>query len=283
MHPSKPPRGVGGSANLHALMERWGIVLVSACLATLACCRWSSILSVPEFAVLDQHMATRVPRKPDPRIALVGIERPEVENFQHNRPPDCTCGLVSRDRIARAVHHVKAAGARVVVLDISFAQSCPCGLPGPRAHDGPLREALSEPPDTVVVANAHTTPERMDFFEPPDSVVDPSRVWLASPVLYNPHGVIRGVSLVQEGTPTEFDRRAIQPLEVIGGVFPPVGLVAFGAYIGHGADIPTARRPGEVEFAGLRIPVWPSESIHLLDLTMLAPRPVRNDNAMLIN
>lgn len=278
-----PPSRANGKAALRAFLDRWSIVLVAACVTTLAVCRWSSLLSVPEFAALDKHIATRPPRRPDPRIALVGIERSEVEKHQQNRPADCTCGLVGRDRIAVAVRHLKAAGARVVVLDISFPQACPVGLPGPRTHDGPLLEALNEPPDTVVVANTSVTPERLDFVEPPPSVVDTDRVLLASPVLYNPHGVIRAVSLVQEGAPTELNRRAMQPLELMGGVLPPLGLVAFGAYVGHGADIPNSRGLGEVEFGGLRIPAWPSEEVHLLEPVMSARSVARNDTAMLIN
>jgi signal transduction histidine kinase len=266
-----------------ALFERWGVVLLTACVTALVTCRWSYLLSVPEFGALDQHIATRTPRKPDPRIVLIGIERAEIEQYQRTRPADCTCGLVGRDEIASVVRQVKSAGARVVALDINFPQACPVGLPAARSHDGPLRQALSDPPDTVVVANTSATPERLDFVEPPRSVVDTDRVLLASPVLYNPHGVIRGVSLMQEGTPTELDRRAMQPLQIMGGVFPPLGLVSFGAYAGRGTDIPSLANPATVEFGGVQIPVWQSEAVHLFEPLMSQRASSVNDSAMLIS
>lgn len=259
-----------------------GVLLISA-LTTFAVCRFSSSLSVPEFALLDLLLSSRPAQAPDPRIVIVGVERADIERHQETRLAECACQLVRRDDLGAAISRMKHAGARVVGVDISFSRACPVGLPERRAHDGPLVAALLGPPDTVLVADTGSTPDKLFFEAPPRGFLPASDLLIGSPVLYNPHGVIRGVSLVQRGAPPEVPRNGTEHLVVLGEQVPPLSAAVYAAYAGVPWELPEPLDATHVKVADQVVPVWAQERIRLMGPLLAHQEQPASDHAMLIN
>jgi signal transduction histidine kinase len=263
--------------------------LLIALFSTLLIARLSPVLSGSEFALLGQWMAHRPPRTPDPHIVLVGIRQEDSDAYETERAaihPECACAVVPRNRIGETVRRVKQAGARVVVLDLILGQVCPVHNPD---HDGPLVAALDEQPvgrkiETIITVKANPTPDRVYFASPPQKYLGPGldRL-LASPVLYNPHGEIRGVRLIQVGSPslTEQEQARSKGLELVGESVPPLCLAAFVAFQGDPCEVPVAAEDFLVNSCDLRIPVWPDGRIYLMEPFM--SRPTTSMHIMLIN
>ncbi len=267
------------------VLGRWqGVVAFSLCLTFLAC-RYSPALSVPEFGLLDVWMRSRPARKPDPRIVIVAVERGDIELFQQAREarhPECACATVCRSDIGRALLRIKQAGARVVAVDITFSHACPVGQGTPLAHDRMLTRALSMPGETVVVAEPNPNPDRLFFTDPPVRMLGIPGPAIASPVLYNPHGVIRGVQLLQQDSPSRVDRQQLPQLSLVGRSYPALSAAAYCAYQGQPSNMPDPVGDDAVRLPWREVPVWASESIYLFR-PIMPVEPELSKHAMLID
>ncbi|NSW56486.1 MAG: CHASE2 domain-containing protein [Armatimonadetes bacterium] len=242
-----------------------GVVLISL-VATLLACRWSGALSVSEFAVFDVLMRMRPPAEPSPEIVLVGITREEIENYDELRSPECACELVPRSRIGNAIKRVKRAGARVVTVDLMFSQVCPVYRNTPAWHDKPLIESFHMPVPTVIAANTNSNPDWVEFRDPPEPFTQGTHTVIASPVLCNPHGIVRGVSLMQHGLLPSGTRDNIgRHLQPVGTVYLPLCMATYAAWLGVPYAIPEPTSLHQMGLNGRGIPVWSCEAVHLME------------------
>ena len=191
-----------------APLARWQGIAAFAVLMTFLACRSSALLSGPEFALLDALMRLRAPRPPDPRIVLVGIGETEMELCRRSRPAQCACGAIARDGLADLIIRLKRGGASVVGVDLTLTRPCPVGAGTAGGHDAALARALAMPGETVIVAEAETEPDASRFREPPPDMLPGVELVVASPVLHNPRGIIRGVRLIQPHDPSRVERGA---------------------------------------------------------------------------
>ena len=262
-----------------------------AVLSTFLVARISSVLTVPEFAVLDYLIASRPPRTPDARIALVGVSKADVDIYENKRskPPEpgepdlrtCACATLPRDQIGELITKVKQHGARVVVLDLSLQQACPI-----RGHDRKLAYAMDKVPggETILAEVATPTPDQPHFTDPPAVFLGPESAprLLASPVLFNPHGTVRGVRLIQSGSTAREKEIEEQGMHPEGELFPPLALAAYVAFRGDPCEIPLAGGDGTVTCCDdTSVPVWSDGRIYLMEPFM--PRPDYSKHIMLIN
>lgn len=275
-------RGARARAWWLAPGAQWKGIAAFAVLITFLACRCSALLSGPEFAVLDALMLVRGSRPPDPRIVLVGIEEEEAELCRRSRSAECACGVIARDRLADLVVRLKRGGAAVVGVDLTLTRPCPVGAGTGRGHDASLARALAMPGETVIVAEAEPGPEIMRFREPSPEMLPGVEPLVASPVLYNPRGVIRGVRLVQPDEPTRIHEADFLGLTLVAREYPALCSAVYGAYAGSPCEIPVARNETTVHHAGLEAPVWASESIHLFR-PIMPGAPELSRHAMLIN
>jgi signal transduction histidine kinase len=247
---------------------RWPTLLLLAILITFICSRVSPVLSYPEFSLLDTWMRTRPPRAVSPEIVLVGIERADADAFrdekQRLRDDSCTCLLIRRDDLGRAISLIKDAGTRVVGVDIVF------DLPCRSEHDDPLFAALQQPGDTVVMSGTNPTPGRFNFVQM-QKLLDLTHPMIASPVLYNPRGVIRAVRLIQRDA-ENLEQLSPELHPIRGNACPPFALACYAAYRGRGLEVPEELSADQVRCADVVIPVWHSERVFLLG-------PVRSEEA----
>lgn len=254
---------------------RWPAGLLFAFIITFLCCRASPLLSQPEFSLLDKWFQLRPPRQVHPDIALIGIEIEEIEAFREQKlrgqqPLNCTCAIMRRDQLAEGLRAVKAAGSKVLALDIVFEVPC-------HEHDRVLQQALELPRETVVVSCTNPTPGKFNFLETA-SFQRLKRPLISSPVLYNPRGVVHGVRLIQR------DPLANSPAAVtLSRVRPPLALACYAAYRGRYNDLPEATSDTEVTCAGASIPVWLCESILLLPAQKSREEDRESKHALLIN
>lgn len=222
---------------------------------------------------MDVWMRSRAPRSPDPAIVLVGIERADLERAERLRPADCACQTIPRNEIGEAIHLIRAAGAKVIAVDLALERICP--HPG---HDGPLRAALNEPGCTVLVARAESTPEGDYFTDPPPELVGDPGPCIASPLI---HGSRRGVRLLQRDATSDLDRSEVWPTELVARYYPPLCLTVWAAFRGAPREMPVAVRDDLVSCAGIQIPVWPGDQIYLFK--PLALEGAKSKHLMLIN
>ena len=242
--------------------------------------------------MLDLWMRSRAARAPDSRIALVGITEWDIGVHRKARARTgaggCTCEAIPRCDIGRAIARIKGAGAKVVALDLMLSQPCPAQKGTTDAHDDVLVKALTSPGETVIVAKADPSPDCLRFTDPPTKFLgdpenpDDSDPIVASPVVYNPHGVIRGVRLVQEHTPSQLEQIPFGPVRLVGRQYPPLSVAAYNAYQGRPCEVPEVIGHDRVECAGLSVPVWASESIYLFE-PIMPEAPELHKHAMLIN
>jgi signal transduction histidine kinase len=285
-----PAESVPAGRALHLCFGNWLWTVVIALLCTLLVARLSPVLTTPEFGVLDELLSRRPARPPDPRIVLVGVSRADADKHEQERsekpPPGqpdlqtCACALIPRNEIGEVITKAKQHGARVVVLDLSLEQTCP--LPG---HDAGLAKALDEGPgETILAERADPTPETSNFVLPPSVFLgtQESRL-LASPVLFNPYGTVRGVELIQVGTPSTVAQEEAekQGIEMVGETFPPLCLAAYTAFRGDPCEVPVPTPGGTVTCCDTPVPVWAGEHIYLMEPFM--PRPEHSMYIMLIN
>ncbi len=267
--------------------ERWATLLAFALLTTYLTCRFSPLLSGAEFPLLDAWMRARPPSRPDPHIVLVGIDRAAVERHQEERRHTngaCSCAVVCRADIGKAIQRIKAAGAQVLGVDLFFSSTCPVA-----GHDAALTAALRSPSQTEVVlcAEPDPAPDRVSFLRPffltDLAKTDPTRLTIASPLCYNPHGVVRSVPLIQVDSPSRAERDQLEPLILVGHRWPPLSLAVAAAYCGVPCDVPQALRDDLVGCGKYEIPVWPSERIYLLDPMVPRLDGAASNYAMLID
>lgn len=256
--------------------RRWFVVCALALLITFICGRGSCLLSDPEFALLDCWVRARPSKAISDRIVLVGVEAPDVKQFGQSKQPGCVCMLIQRDLLAKAISLCKEAGAKVVGLDLIFE------LPCFREHDAPLERALEQPGETVIMAGSRPTPGRFNFKQMPQ-LMSLSNPAVASPVLYWPRGVVRGVQLIQR------DEQNIEPVgeqEFLAApnTCPPFALACYAAYLGRGHELPQEQDWGTVRSADVDIPAWYGENVLLIRPAHRAERYVQpNMLSMLIN
>jgi signal transduction histidine kinase len=262
------------------------ISLVFAVMIVFICCRASSYepLSVPEFRHLDALLQLRPPRAVDPSIALIAVDPVQLETFrqakdreshrgQREGTPVCTCATIGRDSIAKTISLLKQAKAKVVGLDLLFELPCP-------RHDPDLLRALNHTPttDIVLVSGTTPTPGRYNFTDMPAFLALKEPPLVASPVLYNPHGVIRSVRLVQKDVPS--------PGEIeLSRVRPPLAAAMYLASVGRAQELPEAQpdEVHEVTCGSLTVPVLPCEKVFLLWPLMSRESLPEPKHAMLIN
>jgi len=263
----------------HGPRPRWPALLLLAVLITFVCSRASSVLSYPEFSLLDMWMRSRPPRAVSPEIVLVGIEGAAADAFrdekQRRHDDSCTCLLIRRDRLGHAISLIKDAGARVVGLDLVF------DLPCRPEHDCPLFAALEQPAETVIMSGTNPTPGRFNFVQM-QKLLDLTHPIIASPVLYNPRGVIRAVRLIQRD---ELDLQSVgsAPQQIRGNACPPFALACYAAYRGRGLEVPEELSADQVRCADVVIPVWHSERVFLLGPVRSEETNQSSMHSMLIN
>jgi signal transduction histidine kinase len=274
--PKRPQRrraagGVGRRRN-------WPVLLLLAGLITFICGRASPVLSYPEFSLLDMWMRMRPAHAVSPQIVLLGIESADADLFrsQKERQHDdlCTCQLMRRDNLGHAIQLIKAAGARVVGIDVVFDIACP-------EHDGPLLAALQAPGETVIMSGTNPTPGRFNFVQM-DELLALSHPVIASPVLYNPRGVVRAVRLIQRDRPN-LQRVAPGTFSVRGNAPPPFALALYAAYRGCSQELPEDLGADRVRCADVTIPVWHSEQVFLLGPARTEEANQSSMHSMLIN
>lgn len=266
-------------------LRRWTGAILSALVTTFLVCRFSAVLSVPEFAMLDVWLRARPARQPTPLIALVGITRDAVDDYAQVRDtecPGCVCRLVCRRTIGEAVSRLKKAGARVVAMDMVFSQPCPVGFGTEASHDAPLTAALELPGDTILIPETESNPGEKHFRDLPPDVLGDAEPIIASPILHSRRGVVRGVGLVQQGVPQAGERKRAEPLVMVAKVCPPLCMAVFAAYRRAPDELPVAVDHDTVRCAGVDVPVLSSETV------VLMPAGRRDANAtggclMLIN
>ncbi len=263
-------------------------VLPVAVVISLLACRFVFLFSSPECSLLDAWMRARPARAPHADIVLVGVERSAVEAYDEKRPADCACMAIARDRLGRAIAAVRAGGARVIVVDMAF--SVPCTY-ADGVHDRVLAQALAGT-EVVLAARVEKDPARPRFSEPPASIVGPAghRHRLASPLVFSPNGIARGVWLLQTGATTGPERARAAPLQLAGRELLPLSLEAYLAYKGVERAVPepagrtdmklaayrgagaVAASPGASATGDLRIPIW-STAPHLSLLSCISSPP----------
>lgn len=226
-----------------------------AIIISFTVCRFSSLLSVPEFALLDLWFRIRPPQSVDQRIALVGIEASVTAREQRLRHAGafgkgCTCALLRRDELATLVQRLKQAGAAVTALDIIFIVECPL-------HDETLVRALQAPGQTVLLSR--TTPSARAFNFGDIAFPQANKALIASPVLYNPRGIVRGIRLIQTDVESAAEASLSAPM-----VRPPFFLACYTALGGTPGELPEEQSDTLVRCADVDIPVLRAESVYLL-------------------
>ena len=246
--------------------------------------RGSPTISPVEFSLLDVWMCARPARPPDPRIALVAFEKADAESYRDTRSADCNCGAISRADLGRAISRIKRGGAHVVVLDMTLDQACSArDEPGAPMHDEVLCAALDGPGETVLTATTETNPDETWFYEPVGHFIGQGRArhLIGSPVLYDPGDIVRGVSLIQTGSPSTGAREQLEPLVLVGTQLPPLALAAWFAWEGVPGEVAVAAGADRVRCGHLMVPVCSGSCIYLLKPLMRSPAP--SCHAMLIN
>lgn len=254
--------------------------LLLTLLVTYAACRLSPLLSPLEFSMLDRLIRQRGPVAPDPDIVLVGVQRSQIEGYQETKPAECVCDSISRVDLARLITRIRSAGARTVALDMYVTNSCPV-----KGHDAALKAALGGGRcDVIVAIETNPTPETMYYRPPALSVVGEPEPILASPVMYNPHGGIRSVGLVQTGQLSQEEQKDLEPLESPTKVFPALGAAAYASMVGQSCEIPDTIQDDLVTCVGAHFPVWPRETLYLLSpLPLREPPAGSSAHALLVN
>jgi len=135
----------------------------------------------------------------------------------------------------------------------------------------------------VLTVSVITNPEALIFSEPAAIFVGPPPMQCicASPVLYNPGGMVRGVSLVQLGVPSDLERAEKAPLQDMHVTLPPLSAAAFAASMGRPCDMPAPVLRGAMRCADVDIPTWEGACIYLL-APFMAPSS-EHEQVMLIN
>lgn len=277
------PRSLKGI--VPCLIDKLPLSLILALLITFICCRASSLqpFSSPEFRLLDTWLHLRPARAVDPAIALIAVDAQQLNDFRERRDregrgqpqsrPLCTCATIGRDSIAQTVNLLKQAKASVVGLDLLFELPCP-------RHDQVLLQALSSSPgtDVVLVSGTKPTPGRFNFTDMPAFLALKEPPLVASPVLYNPNGVVRAVRLIQQDAPAPE-----QPAP--SRIRPPLAAAMYLASVGRAEDLPEAQPDDvhEVRCGDLAVPVLHSERVFLLSPLMSRRLTPKAQQAMLIN
>lgn len=264
--------------------RQWLAPVVLATIITLLVARLSVSLSLTEYAVLDAWMRVRPPLEPVAPVALVGITRDDIERYTDTRPAECACELVPRSRIGKAVAALKRSGAKVVALDLMISQACTIGKGTPWSHDGPLTAALETPGPVVIAGTAAATAGHVRLHPPPAQVLGDSDVVIASPVLVNPHGVIRGVELMQYESPsTQMEQTLGETVIPIGEGHLSICAACIAACCDRPDPEPLRLTPSYSRFCGLRYTVRNAESIRLQDALLPGGWRRRPGDVMLIN
>ncbi len=261
----------------------WGLVALAFAITFLVC-RWSGALAGAEFAVLDGWMSLRPAIQPCSSIALVGIERRDKEEYDRSRPSHCSCSTICRAEIGLAVSRIKAAGAKVVALDLMFKQMCPVYLGTASWHDRRLIDAIAAPGATVLAAYTDPTPGRVEFRPPPEHLIPETGVVTASPALHVHNGLIRRLCLIQHGALTTEDEVSLERhLVPVGRPYAPLSAAALAAFHDHPKELPELVAGDSVSFLRARVPVCACQPLYLLDALVPRASYPPNCGVMLIN
>lgn len=250
---------------------RWA-VLGAVVLATYLGCRLTFLLAPIDLYLLRCAFATRASREPPAEIVLVTI--PNAPENSYLRPLGCTCPLIERSKLARAVDLVSKYGAKAVVLDLVFDNSC-------RVHDDELSKAMRRAGNIVVALRTVLRGEKVELSRPVDTVTG-YRV-LASPALRAPHGVVMAVNAIQ-GT---WHRAAVggegESVVVLEDVYLPLGVAA--AAVARGRNVADVEMVSAelVRVGGFDIPTMYALRPHLLAPFLPIPQPEEGDHVFLIN
>jgi adenylate cyclase len=137
-------------------------LLIGALCAALVCAASRMAFEWPLNDAFTRAIAARTP--PDPRIVIVGVDETTLHNLDllgYGRPP------YSREVYARAIEELHRAGARVIAIDIAFAEE---NLADP-AGDRRFAAALHDAP-VVLAAQTRSIPSPIG--------IDRSRLWRIS-------------------------------------------------------------------------------------------------------
>ena len=242
-------------------------VLVTAVVVTTLACRLSPSLSPLVYSMLSVLLRHRAPVAPDPSIAVVGIEQSMIDAHDEARAemaddptrPACICDTISRERLARLVARIRSARPRVVALDMFFTNKCPV-----KEHNGALKEVLGEGPGEVILSIEPLPGDRLRYRLPTPAIEGDLEPILASPMVYDRGGVIRGVELLQVGEMAEYVRATMDRLEDPTERFPALGAAAYAAMVGQPCDLPLPIDEHRLVCAGHEFPVNFEETIDLL-------------------
>lgn len=231
------------------------------------------MLAPVDIYLLRRAFATRPDREPPGQIVLVTI--PSVPEGLDSRPPQCTCPLIERGKLARAIELLSRYGAKAIVLDLVFDRSCP-------VHDAQLSAAMRQAGNVVVALGTVLQGERVELSRPVATVTGYRA--LASPAVRAPHGVVMAVNAIQGA----WHRAAIsggdgETLFVLQDVSVPLGVAAAAVARGYNvADVEMVSAE-MVRVGGLAIPTMYALRPHLLAPFLPQPAPEEGDHVFLIN
>jgi adenylate cyclase len=150
-----------------------------------------SLVSELENQVLDGFFAMRGPREPPPELLLVGIDEPSFQDLRLTWP-------WPRSLHARLVDRLSAAGARLVIFDIIFAE------PSDPDNDAAFASSIKRAGNVVLAETIDYTNDR--FFSRVISIrslfADSAKATGLAMIEPDPDGVVRHFHMELEGATT---------------------------------------------------------------------------------
>lgn len=225
--------------------RHWALCAAVAVASTYVAMRLSGVVAAAELAVLRTWVSSRrLP--PSDRVLVCYVSEDAIHDHEQTRPPGCSCPLVSRALMARAIEKLREAGAAVVVTDLTFTNPC-------QLHDERLSRAM-ERAGNVVVAMEAIVRKGVDLQPPVDSVHGYRLA--ASPTVYAPYNVPIAVELVQGGKHEEVETPLGTVSIVRGGVL-SLALAAWCVAEGVNPEDVQLENPSRLKAGYTTIPVLP--------------------------
>jgi signal transduction histidine kinase len=238
-------------------------------MATLVALRLSVSLATIDVALLGRWCRATPPEKV-PKILVLTVPPEDVDIHEKMRPPKCSCPLIPRSLIARAVDRLDQAHAAAIILDFIFDRSCP-------VHDGALSAAMKRAGNVVAATSALVRDDRLELIEPVSTVTGYKA--LASPAVYAPHGTVLAVETVQGAS-----FKAIQtpegPLTVVSDYCLPLALGAWCVMNGVSVDDVSIQSADRVLVGSMSIPVVDHVPVNLLSPLLPPLGPEQGYHAM---
>lgn len=213
------------------------------------------MLAIVEAQSLDWRYRLRGPEPPTPTVAIVAIDDRTVR-AQDGWP-------VPRDRIARAVARLHAAGAKVVALDLLMA-----GVARQAAQTRALARVLAWRPDTLLPValtfreshGARTVDlarHALPLLRRPGAAGAPTAEGAMTPVPQLAEAV-GGLGHVNVVMGADGALRHLHPAILLNGqAVPALPLAAARRYLGVPKDALALRLPGGLDLGAQRVPVGP--------------------------